>query len=231
MTLKKTYFSLIEVIIAIGIIAGIMGVTYGFMRQGLLVREHSKQISRQIRLEHNLLNTISKDIQGAQWIDASPIEIFNLQKDKVHPSSSKLQMLSFSKLYNPETQTNTYLNQITYAIDLMPNGENYALYRQKISLNDLKDDSNNWEYIYGPITDFTVQVWDKDKSDWLDKFSSGKSKALPNIVQIIIQLPKTDLQNKSIIFQRKIVLHNNTTFKKAKLESNNEISKQHLSGS
>lgn len=224
MQIKRSAFSLIEVLITIGIIATIMAVSYSFMRQGLQVREHSKRISRQMRLEHNLLENISRDIQAAQWIDESPIEILAFKPDSVHPSSSRLEMLSFSKLYNAEEATSSYLNRVSYALDLMPDGEHYALYRRRRIQMVKSGDAGRWEYLYGPLRNFSLRVWDDKKEEWLDTFSSTKAKKLPTVIWIQIELPAPAGEESGETIERKIVLHDRLLFKKAQSSDEGDTS-------
>ena len=108
--LKNNFFSLIEIIIAIGIIASILVVTYGFMHHSLKVRTYSSKLSRDLQLEHNLLGIISKDIKNAQWIDNSPIAILSIKPDEVFSSSSRLELLTWCKLYDAKNKTSSYRN-------------------------------------------------------------------------------------------------------------------------
>ena len=204
-----------------------MAVTYGFMRQGLQVREYSKKISRHMRLEHNILGIITKDIQSAQWIDNAPIPIISFKPDSTHATSSRLELLGYSRLYDGETKTSTYLNKITYAIDLMDDGINYALYRRKQYTDTQSNRDSGWEYLYGPLVNVSVTAWDAKTKEWVETFSSAKKRALPSLIQVVIEFPPEDETSEGLIISRKIALYDQLTFIKASAgeESENSGSK------
>ena len=218
MLTHRRHFSLIEVLIAIGIITGIMAVSYGFMRQGLEVRRYSRTLSRRQRLEHNLLQMLSKDIESSQWIQNAPRDIISFRPDSTHPTSSRLELVANTRNYDSESKTATYLNRVSYAVDLMEDGENYALFRRKKSIHQKQSQDAKWEYIYGPLANFTITAWDAKKEEWVDTFSSNAAKKLPAVVEIIIEFPPEDGEIEGDIIRRKIPTYDRSIFKKATVE-------------
>jgi type II secretory pathway pseudopilin PulG len=230
--MQRRLFTLIEIIISLGIIATILALTYSFMSQGARISAKNSETARSLRLEHNLFKTIYSDIQSLQQCDPSPIPSLLLKKDTVYSHSSSIKVLGYIPHYIADNKITTYLNQIHYAIDLLPEGEHFALYRRITPQMIPTEKKGEWEYLYGPITEFNVSLWNEDKKEWVDEFDSAQEKKMPSALRITLAFPGDEPEKEEKRVTRTYPLTSSMQFTKAKIadEENSSSSTPLLPG-
>lgn len=202
-------FSLLEIIIAIGILTILLFVCYQLTVFTNNVRETNKRVVNELQVEHNILALISEDLENCQWISDRHPNILIVEDDPNNTGVHSIDMVSYFKKINAETKKVTWLNEVAYRLSQNSNDDYYSLLRRTDSGFDRpRNKGGHWSLVHDQIAGLNFRCY--DGKEWQEAWNSKKEKSMPQAIEIILTLPpnnKDNNEDQDLIQKRRFVLY------------------------
>jgi type II secretion system protein J len=192
-------FTLLEVLIAVAIMAGIVTVTYSTFFTTSRNVEQAEAIRDSSDLARALMQRLANDIANAYYKQAlnSPVvvTILNGKKDEVQQGDEKNRhdSITLTTLTNSRSRNTaqTELWEIGYFFKQKPDGPGYSMMRrEKRELNkDSPAGEGGWEYeITDKVKALQFRYSQSGGGTWLDEWNTQGRYSLPKFVEIALTL-------------------------------------------
>lgn len=209
-------FTLVEVLIAMGITAAMAIMTIGALRD----LDHSSEVAREqddryaaarvalARLNRELsMAFLSDDYDSHRYRD--PVTLFVGRDDEVTFST-----MSHVRLYRDAKESDQAV--VAYRLDSDPEhaGEKALFRREKIRLDDEPDRGGQTELVADHVTSLRLQYWDAKRRDWVREWTTRGSehpKELPPRVRIELELTLADGRTEKFTSEARVEMPNALT--------------------
>jgi len=193
-------FTLLEVLIAMAIMAGIVTVIYSSFFTASRNVEQAEAIRDSSDLARTLMQKLANDITNAYWKQGlnSPavVTIFNGKKEEVQTGDEKSRhdSITLTTLTNSRSSLNTKeteLWEVGYFFKEKPEGTGYVMMRrEKRELSkDVPAGEGGYEYeITDRIRSLQLRYSQMGGGTWLDEWNSTNRNSLPKFVEIALTL-------------------------------------------
>jgi type II secretion system protein J len=192
-------FTLLEVLIAVAIMAGIITVIYSAFFTSSRNVEQAEAIRDSTDLARTLMQKLANDITNAyskQGMNSpAVVTIFNGKKEQADPTDekSRLDSITLTTLTNSRRQnTNeTELWEVGYFFREKPNGSGHVMMRrEKRELNTASPaGEGGYEYtITDRVRSLQLRYNQAGGNTWLDEWNSTTRNSLPKFVEVALTL-------------------------------------------
>jgi type II secretion system protein J len=192
-------FTLLEVLIAVAIMAGIITVVYTAFFTSSRNVEQAESIRDSTDLARTLMQKLANDITNAyskQGMNSSAVvTIFNGKKEQTDPTDekSRLDSITLTTLTNSRRPNSkeTELWEVGYFFREKPNGSGHVMMRrEKRELSTASPaGEGGYEYeISDRIKFFQLRYNQTGGNTWLDEWNSTTQNSLPKFVEIALTL-------------------------------------------
>jgi type II secretion system protein J len=187
-------FTLLEVLMAVAIMAGILTVIYSSFFTASRNVEQAEAIRDSSDMARTLVIKISDDISNAYYSRSAVTTIFNGKKEQIETTDekSRIDSITLTTLTNwrrPNAKE-TDLWEVGYFFKQKPDGSGYIMMRRE--KRELSKDSPAGEGgIEYEITDrvkFFQLRYNAGGDTWYDEWNSTSRNALPKLVEIALTL-------------------------------------------
>jgi general secretion pathway protein J len=210
-------FTLIEVLIAMGIVAAMAVMTIGSLseidRASTQVRQQEDQESAArvalSRLTRELeMAFLSDNYDTAHYRD--PLTLFLGRGDGVLFTT-----FAHVRLYRDAKESDQSI--VEYLLDSDPDhpGERALIRREKPRLDDEPDRGGHKDLVADHVTSLTLQYWDKTRKDWVKEWSTRTpehAKELPQRVRIELELAQADGRTQKYVTEARIEIRKSLGF-------------------
>jgi general secretion pathway protein J len=189
-------FTLIEVVIAVAITAGI-GVTVGAaFNQAIAARDMAQQESEHYRMLRAAMNRMTREIGGAFVSDHYDAKRYRDQYDRPTNFVGKRESLLFStmthqRLYADAKESDQMV--VEYSIKSSPDpkarGRQDLVRREKPLIDERMDRGGQEEVLYEGAKKIEFQYWDSEKKQWDDEWDTrqrDRKSMLPTRVRVVL---------------------------------------------
>ncbi len=192
-------FTLLEVLIAVAIMAGIVTVIYSAFFTSSRNVEQAETIRDSTDLARTLMQKLANDITNAYWNQAlnypAVVTIFDGKKNEVQTKDEKTRhdSITLTTLTNSRrlNSKETELWEVGYFFQEKQNGSGYVMMRrEKRELSkDVPAGEGGYEYeISDRIRALQLQYSQTGQGTWLDVWNSTNQNGLPKFVGITLAL-------------------------------------------
>jgi len=193
-------FTLLEVLIAVAIMAGIISVIYASFFTASRNIEQAEAIRDSSDMARTLMTKIADDISNAYYNQAmntsanAVITIFNGKKEQADPTDEKSRLdditLTTQTNWRRPNSTETDLWEIGYFFKPKPDGSGYVMIRrEKRELSkDVPAGEGGIEYEITDRVKFLQLRYNTGGDTWYDDWNSRNRNALPKLVEITLTL-------------------------------------------
>ena len=192
-------FTLLEVLIAVAIMAGIVTVIYASYFTASRNIERAEAIRDSSDMVRTLVTKIADDISNAYYNQAmnrsAVITIFNGKKEEIESSNEKVRLdnITLTTLTNwrtPNSTKETDLWEVGYFFRQKPGGSGYVMMRrEKRELSkDVPAGEGGVEYVITDQVRFLQLRYAAGGDTWYDEWNSASRNGLPKLVEITLAL-------------------------------------------
>jgi type II secretion system protein J len=192
-------FTLLEVLIAVAIMAGIVSVIYSAFFTSSRNVEQAETIRDSTDLARTLMQKLANDITNAYWKQAlnapAVVTIFNGKKEESQTGDEKTRhdSITLTTLTNSPRPNSkeTELWEVSYFFQEKPKGPGYVMMRrEKRELSqDVPAGEGGYEYeITDRIRALKYQYSQTGQDTWYDEWNSTNRGGLPKFVEIALTL-------------------------------------------
>ena len=187
-------FTLLEVMIAVAIMAGIISVIYSSFFTASRNVEQAEAVRDSSDMARTLVTKIADDISNAYYNKAMAITIFNGKKEETETTNekSRLDSITLTTLTNwrrPKT-TETDLWEVGYFFKQKPDGSGYVMWRREkreLSRN-IPAGEGGIEYEITDRVKLLQLRYNTGGDTWYDEWNSATRFSLPKLVEITVML-------------------------------------------
>lgn len=192
-------FTLLEVLIAVAIMAGIVSVIYSAFFTSSRNVEQAETIRDSSDLARTLMQKLANDISNAYWKQElnypAIVTIFDGKKNETQTKDEKTRRdsITLTTLTNSRRPNSkeTELWEVGYFFQEKPKGPGYVMMRrEKRQLSqDAPAGEGGYEYeITDRIRALQLQYSQTGQDTWLDEWNSTNRRGLPKFVEIALTL-------------------------------------------
>jgi general secretion pathway protein J len=190
-------FTLIEVLIAMGITATMAVMTIGSLRSLDRASEVARQQDERYAAARVALGRMSREITMAFLSDnydtkryRDPLTVFIGREDELLFST-----MSHVRLYRDAKESDQAV--VAYRLDSDPgnSGEKALFRREKVRLDDEPDRGGQTDLVADHVTSLRFQYWDAKRRDWVREWTTKgteHSKELPSRVRVELEMTLAD---------------------------------------
>jgi len=209
-------FTLVEVLIAMGITATMAVMTIGALRS----LDHSSEVARQQEERYAAarvaLGRISRELSMAFLSDnydsmryREPLTLFVGRDDELLFST-----MSHVRLYRDAKESDQSI--VAYRLDADPDhaGERALFRREKVRLDDEPDRGGRTDLVADHVTALRFQYWDPKRRDWVREWTTKGTdhpKELPPRVRVELELTLADGRTEKFATEARIEMRNALT--------------------
>jgi len=186
-------FTLLEVLLTLGILASILAMIYGVLYATLLARKKVDDAAGKQKLVPALFKVLEEDFSTAFL--PVPDGKFFVGQDKFYGSTAvdRVDFLAARSSFDPETQNVSDLTEVGYQLKQNPDHTEWyrLLRREDASLDDDPLAGGTLTQLHDKVVAFDIQYF--DGKDWVKEWDSKEKKGLPQGVKVEIELhPEID---------------------------------------
>jgi general secretion pathway protein J len=204
-------FTLVEVLIAVGIVASMAVMTIGSLRSLDRASEAAKLQDERYAGARVALARLSREVSMAFLSDnydknryREPLTLFVGRDDELLFTT-----MAHTRLYGNAKESDQSI--VEYKLDSDPehSGEKALFRREKPRLDDEPDRGGRTDLVADHITAFRLQYWDAKRKDWVKEWSSKQTdhmKELPQRVRVELEMALADGRTEKFVTQARVEL-------------------------
>lgn len=204
-------FTLVEVLIAMGITAGMAIMTIGALRQVDRAAEVARGQNERYAAARLALSRLSREISMAFLSDnydnvrfRDPLTLFVGREDELLFTT-----FAHVRLYRDAKESDQAV--VGYTLDSDPDhpGEKALFRREKVRLDDEPDRGGRKDLVADRVTSLRIQYWDPKRKDWVREWttrSAEHQRELPPRVRIEIEVKLADGRLERFVTEARIEL-------------------------
>lgn len=215
MSRRSRGFTLLEVMIAVAILAAMGAATFGMFKQQYTQKENTEAIDDRYAQIRATLDRMATDISHAFLSEHFDKKRFRERptlfrgKDRGHQDE-----LVFSALANERFEEDAKVSDqavISYVIDRDPNGQGINTLYRKVNpvIDEESDRRGRKSAICENVKGFDLEYWDTLKNEWVDEWDAARTEhqgVLPERVRITLTVTDEEGKDRKFSTQSRIML-------------------------
>jgi type II secretion system protein J len=187
---RHSGFTLIEIMVAIGILAMILIAIFGSWTAILRASKTGQEAAASVQRSRIALRTLEDSLGSAQSFGLNlPYYSFLAQ------NGSEASLSFVARLAPSFPRSGKFadfdVRRVTFALEDGPDSSRRLVLRQNPLMMSLASDEDEMQHplvLAKNVVGFDMLFWDKDKSDWVDEWPELKTNQLPRLVMFTLRL-------------------------------------------
>jgi general secretion pathway protein J len=204
-------FTLVEVLIAVGIVAAMAVMTIGSLRSLDRASETARLQDERYAAARVALARLSREVSMAFLSDnfdtaryREPLTLFVGRDDELLFTT-----MAHTRLYGNAKESDQSI--VEYKVDADPahSGERALFRREKPRLDDEPDRGGRTDLVADHITAFRLQYWDAKRKDWVREWTTRQTehqKELPQRVRVELEMALADGRSEKFVTEARVEL-------------------------
>jgi type II secretion system protein J len=182
-------FTLIEVVVAIGILAVIMTIVYGAFARSMEVTRETAEVTDRVRQIQIVTERLVDELSAAYWFDEKRGRFIGT-KDTASPEDARLDRLAWTTFAHRRyvgDQPESDVAEVTYRVEPAPEASAGRLVRDE-RINLLADAA--WAIHTDDLADGVSQFRLRylSRGEWVDEWDAVQRNNLPDAVEVTVAL-------------------------------------------
>ena len=204
-------FTLVEVLIAVGIVASMAVMTIGSLRSLDHASEAAKAQDERYAGARVALSRLSREVSMAFLSDnydknryRDPLTLFVGRDDELLFTT-----MAHTRLYRDVKESDQAIVEYKFDSDPEHSGERALFRREKPRLDDEPDRGGRTDLVADHITSFKLQYWDAKRKDWVREWTTRQTehqKELPQRVRVELEMSLPDGRTEKFVTEARIEL-------------------------
>jgi general secretion pathway protein J len=204
-------FTLVEVLIAVGIVASMAVMTIGSLRSLDRASETTRLQDERYAAARVALGRLSREISAAFLSDnydkakyRDPLTLFVGRDDEILFTT-----MAHVRLYRDAKESDQSI--VEYKVDSDPEhgGERALFRREKPRLDDEPERGGRTDLVADHVTSFRLEYWDPKRKDWVREWTTRTAehpKELPQRVRITLEMTLADGRTEKFVTEARVEL-------------------------
>jgi general secretion pathway protein J len=202
-------FSLVELMVAVGITAALGAMTIGAFAQVDRASQIARAQGERYAAARLALSRMAREVSMAFLSEnydrtrfRERVTLFVGREDRLLFST-----MAHRRLYWDARESDQAIVEYTVESDPDLPGEQALFRREKVRLDDEPDTGGRKDLVATHVTGLTVSYWDRQRNDWAREWSTKsveKSKALPSRVRFELELKLADGRTERFVTETRV---------------------------
>jgi general secretion pathway protein J len=203
--------TLVEVLIAVGITAGLGMMTLGAFQQVDRANEIVREQSERTAAARVALTRLARELSMAYLSDHFDPKRFRERPTLFVGEEDEIlfSTMAHERLYRDAKESDQAIVEYTVESDPDRSGEEALFRREKVHLDDQPDRGGRKDLVADRVTGFRLQYWDPQKKEWVREWSTRSidhANALPVRVRIELEVGARNGPAEKFVTEARIAL-------------------------
>lgn len=199
MTLRRRAFTLIEVVLAVAILAMVMALSYQVLNANLTAADRVEKVLRRIETGPAVLAAIERDFRCVLNAQDNPNPTFVGKQGSGGSDEDQVDFLTTRDVYDSEKQKVCDYGETGFRMERNADGPDlgfYTLYRRSDPLIDTEPlKGGTLVPIYTRVKRFNLRYF--DGNEWKEEWDNKQANAYPKMVEITLEIGYDDGEEKN----------------------------------